>query len=221
MTKSEADISDTLIAKSLQLNADDIVGGPIVVTITGVRRTNDDKQPVAVEIAGRMPFIPCKTMRRVICKAWGADARQWVGRQLKLYRDPTVVYAGEAVGGIRISAMSHIDVKFELSLSERRGSKKKFVIEPLAVDKSTQSSGQAKETPFQLMATNWKWWRERNRQSATADDLRSFVSTASDGAVTPAQAFGKEFHSTELLSKCQAIIDADMPINNDDVPFEE
>ena len=92
------DISDTIIAKSDQLNAEDLIGGPITVTITGVKRTSDE-QPVSVEISGgHKPWKPCKSMRRLLIMAWpdGAikeggetkyDPTCWVGRSVTLMRE--------------------------------------------------------------------------------------------------------------------------------------
>lgn len=129
----ECDVSDTIIAKSDQLNADDLIAGPITVTVTGVSRCNDD-QPIAVKISGgHQPWKPCKTMRRVLVSAWGKDGSQWVGKSLRLVRDASVIFGGKAVGGIRVAAMSHIPKRVELYLAESRGQKKLVTIDVLDV----------------------------------------------------------------------------------------
>lgn len=128
---SECDVSDTIVAKSDQLNADDLLAGPITVTITGVKRCADE-QPVAVQISGgHQPWKPCKTMRRVLVSAWGKDGSQWVGKSLRLVRDASVIFGGKAVGGIRIEAMSHIPKRIEMYLAESRGKKKLVTIDVL------------------------------------------------------------------------------------------
>lgn len=125
------DVSGTIIAKSDQLNADDLISGPITVEITGVRMMTKD-QPIAVSISGgHQPWKPCKTMRRVLVHAWGADASKWVGRSLTLYRDASVKWAGDDVGGIRISAMSHIPKRIALSLAVTKGVKAKNFVDVL------------------------------------------------------------------------------------------
>lgn len=125
------DVSGTIIAKSDQLNADDLLSGPITVEITGVRMTKED-QPLSVSISGgRQPWKPCKTMRRVLVHAWGADASKWIGRWLTLYREPTVKWAGGDVGGIRIAAMSHITSRVVISLAETKGKKVKHTVDVL------------------------------------------------------------------------------------------
>lgn len=119
-----ADITETLRAKSNQLNADDVMS-PITVQITAVALSPGD-QPVAVSISGgHKPWMPCKTMRRLLVAAWGAETEAWVGRWVTLYRDPEVAFGGGAVGGIRVSHMSHIDRGFTANLTASKGGKKK------------------------------------------------------------------------------------------------
>ena len=126
------DISDTLIAKSDQLNADDLVGGPITVRILGVRRGKTDEQPIEIEIdGGHRPFRPCKTVRRVLAAGWTSDSSKWVGQRLTLYRDPDVLWAGKKAGGIRVAAMSGIKGRMTMALQTAKGKKSDNVIEVL------------------------------------------------------------------------------------------
>lgn len=126
------DVSATILAKSDQLNADDLIGGrELTVQITGVSKVTGD-QPVVIAISGgHQPWKPCKTMRRVLVAAWGGDASQWIGRWLLLYRDDSVKWSGEAVGGIRIRAMSHIPKRVTLSLAATKGKKVTHTIDIL------------------------------------------------------------------------------------------
>lgn len=126
------DVSGTILAKSDQLNADDLIGGrDITVQVTGVLKVAGD-QPVVVAISGgHQPWKPCKTMRRVLVAAWGDYASLWVGRWLVLYRDDSVKWSGEAVGGIRIRAMSHIPKRVTLSLAASKGKKVTHTIDIL------------------------------------------------------------------------------------------
>lgn len=128
----DIDVSDTCKARSDQLNADDLVGGPITVSITNVSKADSNEQPVHIAISGGyQPFKPCKTMRRALVAAWGKNAAEWIGRSMTLYRDANVKWAGESIGGIRISHLSHISKQLDLALSESKGKKKKIVIQPL------------------------------------------------------------------------------------------
>ena len=70
------DISKTIAPKSEQLNADDLIAGPRTITVTSVKLVAED-QPVAIHFAGDegKPHKPCKSMRRVLVRAWGADGR--------------------------------------------------------------------------------------------------------------------------------------------------
>ena len=101
------DISHTIIAKSDQLNAGDLAQ-PITVEVRSVRVTRDE-QPVIVDIGGDyQPWKPCKGMRRLLAKCWGTNTDTWTGHRVELYNDPNVTWAGEKVGGIRVSAISGI-----------------------------------------------------------------------------------------------------------------
>ena len=127
------DISNAIIAKSDQLNAVDLMSGPRVVTVVEVREGNAE-QPVVVitkEFGPARPFKPSKTVLRVLASAWGKDTTVWVGRQMELYRDPTVRWAGEEVGGIRIKALSHIDKAAVFNLPTSKGKHAKSTIVPL------------------------------------------------------------------------------------------
>lgn len=126
------DLTSTIEADSTQVNADDLTGGDRTVTITGVKKGTAD-QPVDIELAefpGRV-YRPCKSMRRVLVAAWGADAGTYIGRRVTLYNDPTVRWGGQTVGGIRIRALSHIDQRMTLALTVTRGRRAPFTIEPL------------------------------------------------------------------------------------------
>ena len=125
------DITPFIQAKSDQLNADDLIGGPITARIVNVKVTGGDQQPVTVELDDGKPWKPCKTTMRVLAALWGPRAGEWVGRTVRLYRDPTVRYGGVEVGGIRISGMSHIDKPKVLTLSSSKKTKTEYRIEVL------------------------------------------------------------------------------------------
>lgn len=117
-------MASTIVAKSDQLNADDLVGGPIVVKIEGVTVTNAPQQPVTIKLSGGFrPWRPCKTECRVLVYAWGEDGDSYVGRSVELVRDESVRWAGSRVGGIRIRAMSNIGSPIEISLAVSKGKK--------------------------------------------------------------------------------------------------
>lgn len=129
------DISHTIVPKSDQLNAEDFISGPLVLTIMDVAVRDTPEQPVQIRFAGGFrPWRPCKTMRRVLVFAWGADATTYIGRSLRLYREPAVLWAGEKVGGIRIGAMSDIQKRIEIALSFSKAKRSVHVIDLLRPD---------------------------------------------------------------------------------------
>ena len=130
---TDESIRDTVAPKSDQLNADDLIGGPQTFTITEWRRQSDEKQPVALYVSGRkVPYLPCKSMRRVLMAAWGEYAREWVGKSFTLYCDQDVVFGGVKVGGIRISHMSHMDADMNVLLTASKGKRAPFTVRRLA-----------------------------------------------------------------------------------------
>ncbi|MCK2034456.1 hypothetical protein [Microbacterium sp. KSW4-4] len=128
------DVSAAIVAKSDQLNAIDLVGRDVTITIVDVK-PGDKDQPVHIITdaygTGR-PWKPSKTALRDIVQAWGTDSTVWVGRRITIFNDPEVLWAGQPVGGIRIRAMSHIDKAFEAKHIITRGKTKKVMIQPLA-----------------------------------------------------------------------------------------
>ena len=126
-------LRDTIVPKSDQLNADDLLAGPITVSILSVKRGETVEQPIIIEIGdSRQPYKPCKSMRRVMISAWGDDGRTWVGQSMTLYADPEVKFGGVKVGGIRISHMSGIQGKVGVMLTTTRSKRAEFVVRELA-----------------------------------------------------------------------------------------
>lgn len=129
-------------AKSDQINADDLLGGKMLTaTIDSVVVRPGTEQPITVHLVGHdKVFRPCKTVARVMKAAWGLNSKEYVGRQLQLWRDPDVTWAGIKVGGLRIRAISHIDSPLVLALQENKKSKKMTTIQPLQVQRQVASA---------------------------------------------------------------------------------
>jgi hypothetical protein len=128
------DMTDTIAPKSDQMNSDDLMSGPRTFTITGVKMTGAEDQPVAIYLAefpSDRPFKPSKSMRRVMVAGWTKDASTYTGKRLTLYRDPDVRFGGQDVGGIRISQMSGIDKPLKLALTVSKGKRSMYVVQPL------------------------------------------------------------------------------------------
>jgi hypothetical protein len=132
------DMSRVIEPRSDQVNADDFLAGPQTFTIVDVIIKGGQEQPVSIKMAGTDKFFrPCKSMSRVLVQAWGPDASKYKGRSLTLYRDPTVKWAGMEIGGIRISHMSDIEGTMTMALTATKGSRKPFVVKPLAPQQAT------------------------------------------------------------------------------------
>ena len=126
----------TIEAKSDQLNSDDLMAGAITVTITDVKvNENTDQQPVSISFTNDngKPWKPSKSMRRALMLKWGSDEKAFIGRSLTLFRDPTIRWAGQEVGGVSISHMTDMTDDSRFLLTSSRGQKKAIKIEHLKV----------------------------------------------------------------------------------------
>lgn len=122
--------------KSDQINADDLIGQTMTVTIEDVDVRPGTEQPVAMRLRGTDKlFRPCKGVCRLIVAMWGADTSAYIGCSLTLYRDPDVTWGGVKVGGIRISHASHIDSKQVHAIAESRKVRRPMTVLPLIVEK--------------------------------------------------------------------------------------
>lgn len=190
----QADVTNlrsTIIPKSDQLNADQLIGGPMTVTVSDVRVSSSEDQPVIVHYSGEngRPYKPCKTMRKVLIFAWGEDGRQWVGRSMTLYHDASVRFGGSEVGGIRISHMTDIEKAITVSLTATKGKKAMHTIQPLVLvtladvlaaiegAKDGRSMKKAKEMAMQL-GTEEDIEKARQAYTAKADELKSKANAA-------------------------------------------
>jgi len=142
MSTSVRDLRDTIVPKSDQLNAEQLLGGPITITVSDVQRGGGEEQPVVIHYEGEggRPYKPCKSMRKVLVFAWGSDGREWIGRSMTLYNRPDVKFGGEEVGGIRVSHLSHIDRDVAISLTATRGRKEQTRIKRLDESETVQGS---------------------------------------------------------------------------------
>lgn len=120
--------------RSDQWNADDFIGGPRTFTIAGVKvGAAEQKYDIhLVEGEGRA-WRPPLTVLRLLVAGWGDDATQWPGRRVTLYRDPSIRFGKDAVGGIRVSHMSHLPDGKPLKemLTVTRGRRTEHVVQPL------------------------------------------------------------------------------------------
>ena len=135
------DMTAALAPKSDQINSEDLVGRTMTVTITGVDIRPGQEQPIAMSLAGTdKVFRPCKTTARLIVAGWGPDASKYAGRQITLYRDPSVKWGGVAIGGIRISHMSDLDAPLVMALAENKKNRKVHTVQPLKIEKQQASA---------------------------------------------------------------------------------
>lgn len=120
--------------RSDQWNADDFIGGPRTFTIAGVKvGTAEQKYDIELVEGDGRAWRPPLTMLRLLIAAWGDEAAEWTGRRVTLYRDESVRFGSDAVGGIRVSHMSHLPGNKPLTamLTSTRGRRARHTVEPL------------------------------------------------------------------------------------------
>lgn len=131
---------DAIAPKSDQINAEDLVGRTITVTVRDVSIRAGQEQPISVTLEETdKVFRPCKTTARLMVSAWGPDASKYAGNKMTLYRDPSVKWGGVATGGIRISHMSGLDAPLVMALAENKKNRKVHTVQPLQVERQIAS----------------------------------------------------------------------------------
>ena len=139
-------LRDTIIPKSDQLNYDDVMAAPLTVRVTGLAAGSPD-QPVIVRVADASTgeplrdFKPCKSMRRVLIASWGDNGKAWLGKLARLVGDPSVMFGGVKVGGIRIAAVSGIDAPRRIMLTTTRSKRAETIIETIK-ETNTENTAQ-------------------------------------------------------------------------------
>jgi hypothetical protein len=129
------DMRAVIEPKSDQLNTDDLISGPRTIRIRDVKIAPSGEQRVSVFFDGDngKPWRPCKGMCRIMVEAWGADAKEYIGRWCTLYREPKVTWAGLQIGGIRISHMSHIERDMVTAVTESQKRRSPLIVKVLTV----------------------------------------------------------------------------------------
>lgn len=135
------DLRLTVAAKSDQLNADDLIGRTMTVTIKAVKLTGAADQPVAIHFEGDggKPYKPCLSMRRLMIKVWGDQGGAYVDKRMTLFRDDKVRFGPDAVGGIRISHVSAIEAELTIALNATRGRKVIYTVRPLRAERAADT----------------------------------------------------------------------------------
>jgi len=149
--------------RSDQLNADDLVGSPVTVTVAGVKEGSAE-QKYDIKLEGEKRYWrPPLTVLRILIAAWGDESKDWVGKQATLYRDKSVTFGKDQVGGIRVSHVSGIDRPLTLAVTVSRGRRKPVTVQPL---KEPQPASQVPQqpTPEQIAACTDEeqlraWWQ--------------------------------------------------------------
>lgn len=86
----------------------DDVATPIVVTIDGVHTETvksegkDESKSVMTFRESIKPMILNLTNWMILEESYGQDSDDWAGHPVELYHDPSVMFGGKRVGGVRV-----------------------------------------------------------------------------------------------------------------------
>jgi hypothetical protein len=145
------DLSQSIIPKSDQLNADDLIAGPRTIRISAVK-SGSAEQPITVHYDGDngRPYKPGKSMRRILVAMWGSESDAYIGKRITLFREPGIRFGSDEVGGIRISH-ADIDRPLVLALTEKRGKRSQYRVDVIAKEKPQQTDSVAATRDLQTL----------------------------------------------------------------------
>ena len=176
-----SDMTAVITPKSDQINSDDLISGPMTIRVASVLVQGGTEQPVSMSFDGSTKvFRPCKSMSRVIVAAWGPDSKAYTGRSMTLYRDPAVKWGGMAVGGIRISHLSHIDKDMTMMLTMTKQNRAPHKVQVLRVSdpelpaRDPEAQAAALAAADQGKAAFGIWWNS-DYGKASRDAVRDIM----------------------------------------------
>ena len=104
---TKEDLAASIEARSEQIDADNLISGPVDVTIKAVTKGPSNEQPIQIVLQETPLFYrPNKTFRRALIGCFGDDASNWIGMRLRLARDANVMFGGVKVGGTIVTHAS-------------------------------------------------------------------------------------------------------------------
>ena len=127
----------TIKHRTDQLNADDFIGGPGVFTVAEVKEGKAEQQYDIALVETDKFWRPPVQVLMLLVAAWGDDAKAWQGRKVELYRDESVTFGRDQVGGIRVSRMTDLpsgDKPFSTKVTATRGKRINVSADPLVLD---------------------------------------------------------------------------------------
>ena len=143
---TKEDLAASIEARSEQIDADNLISGPVDVTIKAVTKGPSNEQPIQIVLQETPLFYrPNKTFRRALIGCFGDDASNWIGMRLRLARDANVMFGGVKVGG---TIVTHASIKAPVvfMLASKRGKKSAVSIDVIPpIQKSVPMPAKVKE----------------------------------------------------------------------------
>ena len=120
--------------------------------------------------------------------AWGAEASAYAGRRLTLYRNPEITFGKDKVGGIEISALSHLEKPLTVALTATRGRRKSFSVQPIAepVVRNWLAEAEQANGEVGLLRSLYEAARKANAPIKVLDGIRALATPTPQTNETPA-----------------------------------
>lgn len=216
----------TAQARSDQVDADDLIGGiTLDVTIKTVQRGPSNEQPLQLVLEETEKFYrPSKTYRRALIGCFGDEPSNWVGKRLRLVRNPDTMFGGVKVGGIEVSHAS-IEAPVMLMLAAKRGKKTavKIDVMPAATNQAPKATVAATVAPVaapdtvNLPAFDYDAAIDAMRAAESEEQLKAAYVLAAKRA----KADGEEDTLavlTKVKDECKAALPAQKPVASKPAP---
>jgi len=102
------------------VRADDVKQGPQKFVISGVETAElpDGKPALQLVFDGGKKLTLNKTNTRIIAGMVGDDTDTWIGKKVVVSFDPTVMYSGKMVGGLRVRPITAAPAAAEASADD-------------------------------------------------------------------------------------------------------
>ena len=93
---------------SQYIKADDVKQGPqkFVISTVEATETPDGKPALQLVMEGGKKLTLNKTNARILGGMIGDDTDTWIGKKVVVTFDPTVMFSGKMVGGIRVKPLT-------------------------------------------------------------------------------------------------------------------
>lgn len=224
MSNNREALLKAMAPKSDQLNADDLLtcSKTILITKVVVKLTGEQKTVVNYEGDEGRPWKPSKGMMRLVAAFYTDDPDLWIGKSVTLYRNASVTFGTDEVGGIWVSHVEGITKPQQVVITVKRGKKVKHTVYPLVNQQAAATSPEDEKAQMRQMCQAM-----RNAAKTGTASLAAYWNTVTsnyrnqdminfyNGELAKAQEVDRQ---AELAAHAAAGV---VPVSNEPAPYTE